>query len=255
MMLRIGAWNAEWARTGTERGEAVRDALIGGAFDVICLTEAYEDLLPPDGHAVSSEADYGYPIKPGRRKVILWSRQPWTHVDPVGSRTLPGGRYVSGVTESPIGMVRVVGVCVPWREAHVRSGRRNRRPWEEHSLFLQGLSGVLSSLPDPASTVLAGDFNQRIPRTGAPRSVFETLMTALGRFHVATAGVVQPTKRQLIDHVAHGQNLVSEKVSAWPGIHPDGLRMSDHDGVSVELGLHYREDAGRTRPTSSQQGC
>lgn len=240
MKLRLGVWNAEWARSGSEKGDAIEKLLKDEAFDFVCLTEAYEDLLSSNGYTISSEPDYGYPIRLGRRKVVLWSRRPWTHVDDVGSDTLPSGRFVCGITSSPIGAVRVVGVCVPWRGAHVTTGRKNRRPWEDHAQYLQGLTSFLQELPDAEFTILAGDFNQRIPRARAPSSVFGALVTALNRFHVATSGLVQPIGSHVIDHVAHGGNLVTINVTGWSGTRSDGLRMSDHDGVCVEL---------RTRPS------
>lgn len=235
MTLRLGVWNAEWARSGSAKGDAVREALQAGSFDIICLTETYEDVLCSNGHIVASEPDYGYPIKPGRRKVILWSRRPWTHADSVGSETLPGGRFVCGVTGSPIGPVRVVGICIPWKDAHVTTGRKNRRPWEDHSRYLQGLASLLHGLSDAESTILTGDFNQRIPLARAPRAVFDALTSALNGFQVATSGVVQPIGRRVIDHVAHGRDLVTTDIRGWPGTRPDGLRMSDHDGMGVEL--------------------
>ncbi len=107
--MRLGVWNAMWARPGTERSEAVRRRLEEAGFDVICLTEGYAGLLPAGGHVVESGADYGYPIREGRRKVLLWSRQPWREVDVAGDAAMPGGRFASGVTETQLGAVRVVG--------------------------------------------------------------------------------------------------------------------------------------------------
>jgi hypothetical protein len=41
------------------------------------------------------------------------------------------------VTDTPIGPIRFVGVCIPWRDAHVRTGRRDRAPCEDHLRFLE----------------------------------------------------------------------------------------------------------------------
>lgn len=239
MQLRLGVWNAEWARSGTKRGEGVQETLRGGAFDIVCLTEAYEELLPALGHIICSEPDYGYPITPGRRKVILWSRHPWNRVDTVGSAALPRGRFVRGVTESPLGPVRVVGVCIPWNHAHVTSGRKDRKPWEDHLRYLEGLKSLLGYPAREEPTIVAGDFNQRIPRAKAPGVVFDALMAAMTEFHFATAGAVEPLGQQLIDHVAHNEDLIAMKVRCWSGTRPDGLSLSDHDGVCVELGRRF----------------
>lgn len=44
---------------------------------------------------ISASADYGYLPKAGRRKVLLWSRSPWIHVDDLGAESLPSGRSLS----------------------------------------------------------------------------------------------------------------------------------------------------------------
>lgn len=240
MTFRVAAWNAAWARGKTERGKAVRSILADGEYDVICLTESFEELLPAAGHTVTSNPDYGYPIKPGRRKVTLWSRSPWRETDNYGNSHLPTGRFVSGITRTPVGDVRVVGVCIPWKDAHVRTGQRNRQPWEDHLAFLRGLEIYLKTCADGLPTIVTGDFNQRIPRRGAPRHVAEQLLQALDGFQVATAGKVPPINRELIDHVAYDRRLTALGVQAWPRVRADGLSMSDHDGVSVELAMQDR---------------
>ena len=52
--------------------------------------------LARDGHAICSRADYGYGLQKNRRKVLLWSKEPWHRVDDLGIDTLPPGRFVSG---------------------------------------------------------------------------------------------------------------------------------------------------------------
>ena len=37
------------------------------------------------------------------RMVLLWSREPWQQVDDVGSDAMPPGKFVSGVTRTPLG--------------------------------------------------------------------------------------------------------------------------------------------------------
>ncbi|MFQ3669249.1 MAG: endonuclease/exonuclease/phosphatase family protein, partial [Fimbriimonadaceae bacterium] len=170
----VGVGNGMWAKRGTERGEVVRRRLGEQGFDVICVTEGYAGVLPAGGHVIESDADYGYPIREGRRKVLLWSRQPWRAVDAVGDRGMPGGRFVSGVTETGAGALRVVGVCVPWDWAHVKTGRRDRRRWEDHLRYLEGLERYLAGLGERERAVVAGDFNQAVPRRRAPVRVYDS---------------------------------------------------------------------------------
>ena len=169
-MCRLATWNVEWATPGTRRGDRVAAVLLDLA-DVMVVTESTLGVLPP-GHVVAGGDDWGYRVDdPTRRKVALWSRWPWRDVDPVGHPDLPPGRFVAGSTDTPIGEVRVVGVCVPWAGAHVSTGRRDRRQWEDHERYLRALPEVLAGQPRPL--VVAGDLNQRLPRSRQPESVHQ----------------------------------------------------------------------------------
>lgn len=209
-------------------------------FDVICLTEGTLGLFPEDGYVIDSDPDYGYRMIDGRRKVLLWSRHPWREVDRVGDPAMPGGRFVSGVTETPVGDVRVVWVCIPWEGAHADTGRKNRAKWEDHLRYLEGLERYLAGLrvredrraeiagecllcgggsarpgPTGGSTardipvVVAGDFNQTIPRTRARADAYEALTRAFEGWDVVTAGLGG------IDHVALDGRLRALRVKRW----------------------------------------
>ena len=80
----------------------------------MCLTETHNELRGQGGFGICSGADYGYGLQKNRRKVLLWSREPWTQVDGLGIDSLPPGRFVSGVTQTSVGEVAVIGVCIPW---------------------------------------------------------------------------------------------------------------------------------------------
>ena len=55
-----------------------------------------------------------------------------------------------------------LGVCIPWRDAYVNSGRKDRKPWEDHPAGLTGFQKLRGRFPQ-SRTVVLGDFNQRIP--------------------------------------------------------------------------------------------
>lgn len=252
MSFRIGVWNVMWARPGTERGEVVRRRLAEGGFDVICLTEAATGgnrpadrgghrlkpegswaqgaLFPDGGHVIESDADYGYRLIDGRRKVLLWSRKPWREVDQQGHPGMPGGRFVSGLTETPTGEVRFVGVCIPWEWAHVNTGRKDRARWEDHLKYLEGLERYLLKLRGNGRVVVAGDFNQSIPKTRARGDVYEALIRVLRGWAVATGGGGG------IDHVVLSEGLRALLVERWKVLYRAGKKVSDHDGLTVEVG-------------------
>lgn len=236
--LTVVNWNVEWVTPRSRRFRSVRDLIVGHNPDVVCITEGEQSVMPDDGHTIESDPDYGYSTAPPhRRKVLLWSRRRWTLVDTLGSSGLPGGRFVVGTTETPIGAVRFVGVCIPWRDAHVRTGRADRSPWEDHLLYLSSLDEVLSGLTDSMPTVIVGDFNQTVPKTWAPQRVFDALMHTFRHHDVITAGALPGTTRPAIDHLAVTHDLTVASIRGWSNIAENGERLSDHDGVVAELRL------------------
>ena len=61
------------------------------------------------------------------RKVVLWSRDPWERVDDLGHSSMPPGRFVSGVTRTPVGEVTVMGICIPWFGSRTETRRGSER--------------------------------------------------------------------------------------------------------------------------------
>lgn len=126
-----------------------------------------------------------------------------------------------------------MGVCVPWRDAHVRTGQRNRQPWEDHLSYLQHLAPLLRSnhsLP----TVVLGDFNQRIPRTHQPTHVAAALKAALSPdFRLATAGAIPSAPSLSIDHLAVNGSLTAQQVNYLSQLDEKGRKMSDHFGLRI----------------------
>ena len=141
--LTVATWNLEWATTGSHRGQQARSVLDEIDADILCLTEIYPDMLTNDHNTILADSDYGYERSDGRRKVALWSRFGWTEVDQHGSVGMPGGRFVAARTNTDIGPLRIVGICIPWAQAHVQTGRRESLPWAEHLAFLDGLHKYL----------------------------------------------------------------------------------------------------------------
>lgn len=112
--LRIAVWNVQWRAPGSASGIEIRRILDSSGADVLCLTEGYPGLLPESGFPILASPDHGYGTTDGRRKVLRWSRWPWTEVDIVGSPALPTGRFARGQLQTPSGPLTVIGVCIPW---------------------------------------------------------------------------------------------------------------------------------------------
>lgn len=226
-------WNVWWANDRLARGETVQSLVEKSKADVVCLTETTLSIVPVTGHQIDAGLDWGYQHDGTRRKVVLWSREPWVDVDSVGAESMPGGRFVSGVTQG----IRFVGVCIPWKDAHVTSGRRDRTPWEDHLAYLSGLAAVLERYQDAdESLCVLGDYNQRIPRKYQPIRVAEALSNVLGEnLVVATAGKTDDEGMLLIDHYSHTTDLAVEVLEIIPRKSAEGTKLSDHVGVIASI--------------------
>ncbi len=228
--ITVATWNLEWAAPGSGTESRIQTILEGLEADILVLTEASTNTVPSGGHVIAAEGSWGYsPRHHTHRKVFLWSKTPWELEDRTGPDGLPPGRFVAATTTTPLGVTRVVGLCIPWKDAHVRTGSRDRAPWEDHRTFVRGIRDTLSDAKAPV--VVAGDFNQKIPRKNAPREVAEELLETLGCLRVAT---VSSGADALIDHVAHSTDLKGRLVTTLPRSDERG-RLTDHLGAVVEL--------------------
>ena len=228
-MIRIATWNVEWATPETKAGRRIQQIINQIDADIFVLTEGCKELMP-EGFVLDGGTDWGYESEDKRRrKVLLWSRYPL--VDPIQGEgfQLPEGRFIAATVQHPVGDIRIYGVCIPWKDAHVRTGRKDRTPWEDHSTYLEGLRQLVEREKSPL--VVLGDFNQRIPRVSQPVLVAEQLSRCMDGLQVCTA---LPLDKPLIDHIAVSQQLVVTKVEVIPDHDTEG-RLSDHRGVIAEL--------------------
>ena len=224
-------WNVNWA-SAPWRTTEIRMRIDKLNPEIVCLTETHCGFLE-GGHTITSRGDYGYGHHVSRRKVLLWSRQPWREVDDLGDDCMPPGRFASGVTETSVGEVTVVGVCVPWQNSRAGkdySGKR-REPWEDHERYLERLRSVLAQAPSER-LVLMGDFNQKFAepsrrQSGAVGQRAALLQRAIPcGVKVATDEFVHEGRRP-IDHIALSANLRPreiEPICNWFG----SRRLSDH---------------------------
>ena len=208
--LKISCWNSDWATPSSKRGKFFIDKFDS---DIICITEGYESLLPKHGFTISSNEDYGYRITKGRRKVILWSKNEWKDIDQLGSEKIPSGRYISGTTNG----IKIVGVCIPWRFAHVSTGRKDRKPWEDHLSFIENLN------LENQRTILLGDFNQNIPKKSQPKVAYSALNNLINGMDLLTSNMG-------LIHIVVSNDLKADNVQKiLTGSN------SDHNGISCSI--------------------
>ena len=226
--LTVATWNIDWASRRSKRFEAANARISELAADLLILTETTFDLVPTGGHVVEGGPEWGYPAK-DRRKVLLWSKWPLTDV--ANDLIEPAGRHVRATAHTPIGPIRIHGVCVPWSHSNVTWGRQDRTAWEEHLQTLKALGDLLAtegaeSGDESIPVVVAGDFNQRDgPRPYGGKKVRDAWADIR-----ATSDLTVATDDQVIDKVAVGPGLAATHRLVFPG---EGV--SDHSAVSCRI--------------------
>ena len=241
MALTVVNWNVEWAKP---RGWKIRPEILRRigrhSPEIICLTEAHRGFPADGGHAISSQEYYGYTITEGKRKVLLWSKEPWKQIDDLGSEFLPPGRFVSGTTNTSLGEVTVVGVCIPWpgsRTEKCRGPERKER-WEDHEQYLGHLEAILQDVLMGAHgnhLMVMGDFNQVMgPGRGlhAPDRLHEMLKKAFPAGMRIVTSEFEFKGRGAIDHIALSEDLAVESINAISDEY-GGAKLSDHFGVAA----------------------
>jgi exonuclease III len=230
--MKLLLWNVEWFPSKISR-EHISTVIATEAPDIICLTESTNFLTFDWSKVITSTADYGYPNPGNRRKVWMWSRNGWSGVDYAENAGLPSGRFVSGITNG----IRFVGICVPWSNAHVSSGNRNRSRWEDHITFLNALAPILNEYAASAHPVcVLGDFNQRIPSSDWNANQFEHLQSAFHpNYQMHTADICDVDGEPLIDHVATTKSLAFALERTLSRKTVAGKHISDHPGLLGKL--------------------
>ena len=149
---------------------------------------------------------------------------------------MPSGRFVSGVTQTSVGEVAVIGICIPWfgSRTEARRGAERRRRWQDHQKYLAGLTDVLRRAKAERLIVM-GDFNQRIGQgSRAPRALRLALEEAFSpSLRIVTADLVFHGRKS-IDHIALSADWAVNSLDVISNIHEE-RKLSDHFGVTADV--------------------
>ena len=189
--VRIATWNLEWAVPGTGRHDRAFAQLESIGADIVVTTEDSVHDWDAYPYRIDGGADWGYRIVEGRRKVIAWSKTPWADMATLDDGACRG-RFVRGRTNVGGVEVQMLAVCIPWRDAHVRSGRRDSKVWDEHIDFCSGLASEIAPSHESGA-----------PLTTAPHQSSSTRQTS----HLA---------RSDFAHSASLFQVLAQRVSPWP---------------------------------------
>ena len=244
--MRVLNWNTQWLspRSRGGRFEAGRKLIAGHQADVVCLTEARSELMPPGGKTITSELSGAGNIEHrGGRKVALWSRHGWREDDSLGSPRLPEGRFVSALTEIAGQTWTIVGMCIPYHGYRVGAqwGEKRLAAWEGACRYLDALrEDVLPALRQRERTILLGDFNLQIPPKNYPypsQEVNQIRAETFRGWQIPTAGEWDDPAldRRFIDHVALSADIELRSLQFFSRFASDGQQLSDHNGVVIDF--------------------
>lgn len=227
--MKILLWNIEWATPKSKCGHEIRRIYHDISPDIACITESYLNFWQDEGNIISSTEDYGYKITEGRRKVVLISTSEWEEFDYIGNEDLPIGRYCHGKTHG----LNIHGVCIPWKDANVRNGQRNKIPWEDHINYLDTLEPLIKD--SHKKTIVLGDYNQRIPRKWSPEDIYSKLLkTFEPNFNIWATGTIKEIDKQAIDHFASTHDISAKNIIIINN-RIGSLQLSDHFGFVIEI--------------------
>ena len=244
--MKILNWNTQADRlsVGTAKFERLCQLVIDHDADVICLTEAFPELLPDEGETVTSNLSEWKHEARGARKVVLWSRFGWTDVDRRGSENLPEGRFVRATTTLEGIDLSFVGMCIPYERYRTdanRWGIKKRNRWEGACEYLDILrEDILVRATFRQKSILLGDFNLQIPPKGYPGKnsiVNQKREATFSGWTMPTAETcgVPALDKPFIDHIALSPDIRSRAPQFFSRFNADGTRLSDHNGVCIEI--------------------
>ena len=232
--FRLINWNIERHKPDSWQSQSLLAEITSLNPDICCFTEAWRSsVISLGGHFVSAKGTAWSRQYEDERKVVLWSKQPWSRVSEPASLAAKGAAVVAD-TEFCGRVVRVLGVCIPYHMATPYGAVRKRPPWSQHTEFLEGLVPTLQDLNDGAPMIVLGDFNRKIPRSTGPMRPFELLESALAEFSIVTTGVIPGVNAPTIDHVVLGAGLLANAAKGLSRHTTDGRARSDHFGILLD---------------------
>jgi endonuclease/exonuclease/phosphatase family metal-dependent hydrolase len=245
--MRVATWNLErpslrsWKRLPRQRARMAEiDA------DIWVLTETRAAIAPAAGFVGIHTPPH--PVRrpdPDERWVSIWSRWP---LKPTSVEPDPRGS-VSAIVDAPSGPLIIYGSVLPWANEKGKDGQA--RMWQVHyeEIHRQGEEWRWLTQEHPGlPLIVAGDLNQDRDGSGwyGTRQGRELLTGAFARANLeclTEEDVVAAGKlagNHLVDHIAASRAWVTTadaSLSCWEKTDGDGVRLSDHPTVVVDLQL------------------
>jgi len=239
--FRIATWNLERpTQDGWIKNQRRLDQIRAIAADVWVLTETNTVIdLGTDYKCVASRPIASY-HKAGECLSAIWSK--WKVLSNIN--TFDDQWAVCAEIESPFGVMIVYGTVLPYANDKGRDGTAKR--WEEHRRSIhqhhEDWRRIQNEYPNHLMCI-AGDFNQSRDQSGWYEEKQSVEMLSRNLDNLSLVCVTQENlqkkgfSRSTVDHICLSQTLASHvtKMDAWEGTTLDKGKMSDHNGIFIDL--------------------
>ena len=250
--MRIATWNLKRPKGKGRRWTAIEEQLLKVNADVWILTETNQDINLGDGffgfHALKID---GY-HKGSECRTSIWTRLEFSR----RLHTHDPETAVCVEIKCDAGQVLVYGTVIPYENAGVKDNRyRSNSVWhvglKNWDVHLGSIERHRKELSDLRSShegrqfVLGGDFNHhrfensRYGSTGRDKlseSLDELNLDCVTDADFRATGEL--TTRATVDHICLSPDLLERgvKVEAWESPLLNGKPISDHNGITVDIG-------------------
>lgn len=242
--IRVANWNLDHASNSSRPIEQQIETIKQIGPDILILTETCEQVdLTPYGYTVTYAVKNDY----GKYPAAVWSKFPFVRHHETSDETA-----VCAQLATPLGGMLVYGTIITY---HGDKGPDNNSgAWIEHykAIEKQGCDWDRLRAETALPLIVAGDFNQtrdgstRTYGTSQGRKLLTEQLSKSGLICLTTEDFgankklkIDPKKgwhRNNIDHICVTQHLFEIiKVGAWDHFTDDGVYLSDHNGVYVDL--------------------
>jgi hypothetical protein len=243
--MRIATWNVERPKPGGWKiAPAQRRRMAAVNADIWVLTETHVDHIPGDNFTQLHTPPLVERRPIDERWVGIWSRHPMTPITDPPPRARGTLAVLAG---TPAGDIVVYGCVIPWANEPTFADGNPAKMWEAHAETIEQVDHDLTMIRQhhpSVPVVLAGDFNQDRDGSGwyGTHTVRRQLTGVLDRHDLASptaidvvaAGLLR--SHHLVDHICISTSLAADvEVRCWETVDDDGVRLSDHPTVAVDL--------------------
>jgi Endonuclease/Exonuclease/phosphatase family len=252
--VRIATWNVERPAARSPKNRRRIDLLRSLDADVLILTETHVAINLGPEYACAATTPSPRKPRPGESVATIWWRN--SHCEFVREiETADSRESVCIELGSPLGATVVYGSIIPY---HGYRGPAWQSPvWHEHrkAIEWQGRDwvGLRQARPEHVF-IAAGDYNQTRDGVGrygtaSVRQALSAALRAAGLACVTEEDFVATGKlsqRHSVDHICLDTATAARvrTVGAWEA-EQSGKRLSDHNGVWVDLGTGHASDRQR----------